>query len=163
MCGSPVWRRMAGEARDLEVRSHDLVAERRLGEELGRLPSSTRTCGHTLHPHSAEKDSLFWYFYHHCYSLRRGGSWPKDTQPRHPSNTMSCVLPRLPAEEPGLADSHPLPEPWAKLGARERTHPEMRGFRPHALPRTTATLPLLRSSYFSAPRGATQVVCGWRG
>lgn len=46
----------------------------------------------------------------------------------------------LPVEELGLADSHPLPEPWAKLGARERTRQEIRGFRPHALPWTAAIL-----------------------
>lgn len=61
------------------------------------------------------------------------------------------------------ANSHPLPKPWAKPGARERTRQEMRGFRPHALPWTAATLPGLRSPDFSALRGATQVVCGWRG
>lgn len=43
--------------------------------------------------------------------------WPEDTQPGHPSSITSCSP--CPVEEPELADSHPLPESWAKLGARK--------------------------------------------
>lgn len=151
---------MSGEAQDLEVCGHDPVAERRLGEELERL-----TFQHPhLRPHLAparhsQKDSLFWYI----YSPRRRGIWPKDAQPGHPSNTTSCVLPRPPVEEPGLADSHPLPEPQGQARSPGKATPGNGWFSPPCLPRTAATLPLLQSSYFSAPRGATQVVCGRRG